>query len=87
MQAALEKKGNCSLPGAKQAAYRDVLRHEQIPLVTSDRWITFLEELQRCAEGGEGGGVQAPFLWECPTASWQARPGQVWEDKNEERTK
>lgn len=70
----LQWKGSCSLPGGKQAVA--TLQHEQIHLVTSDRWITFLEELQRCAEGGGGGGgVQAPFLWDCPTASWQARPG------------
>lgn len=45
--------------------------------------ITFLEELQRCWGGG-GGGVQAPFLWDCPTASWQTR--QVKWDENEEYT-
>lgn len=87
----LQWKGHCSLPGVKQAASSNAagatLQHEQIHLVTSDRWITFLEELQRCAEGGGGGGgVQAPFLWDCPTASWQARPGQVWQDENEKRT-
>lgn len=44
-------------------------------------WITFcLEELGECGAGGgwrgRGEGVRAPFLWGCPTASWQARTGQ-----------
>lgn len=39
--------------------------------------ITFcLEELAECCAGG-GGGVQAPFLCDWPTASWQVRPDQI----------
>lgn len=70
--------------------------HEQVHVFTSGRgswWITFgLEELAECCAGGGvgwgrggGGGVQAPFLWDCPTTSWQARPGQIQADRNEEQ--
>lgn len=59
-------------------------------------WITFW--LEECCAGGAqwgvgggggevGGGEQAPFLWDWPTASWQASPEQIQVDGNEEQEK